>query len=964
AGLFGEAGDEVRDVRHVLEPAGAGYVPLDPALPAARIAEILADAAVDVIVTEPGLPATPGVTRVEVSVRNDVAATVPGVPDPTPSSPAYAIYTSGSTGRPKGVVVTHANVVALLRHALPLYDVRETDVWSLFHSYGFDFSVWELWGALATGAECFVVPLAVAQSPESTLRMLAERRVTVLNQVPSVFARFVDAFVSAGAPALSLRYVIFGGEAVNLAAADRFGELAAATGRRPPVLVNMYGITETTVHATWQILRPDRDPALRSPIGRPLPHLSIAVLDQDLRPVPEGAVGELWIAGEGVAAGYLNRPGANAERFRDLDLGSGPVRHYRSGDLARLLPGGALDYRGRADDQLKVHGFRIEPGEIETVLRAEPEADDVAVTVVVAASGAPILAALAVLARGHADDVLDRLARRARAQLPDHLVPAVCVPVAALPVTASGKLDRAALPALAGTSLPAAGRAREPVPTGPAAELAAAIAHRAGPVLGLGGVTAEDDLRALGLDSFGAARLARVLFEENDLSLPVRDFLRHGTPAAIAAAHHSGSRPPAAVVSPAGTLVPTEQQVAMWLYDFAWPERSLANVVLFAYRIRGDLDPHRLAAALRTVTGRHDALRTAVRGDENGIPAAFALSVPEAATITVPAGRGAELTDDDLRNRARDLAKAVALETGPLIAAEVRPGAVVLAVHHAAFDGLSEHVLTREISALLSGRDLPPAPSYREFARLKPAGSDRADLVRWAARLARTSALEWPARTETRSEAGSVVRPWAVPEDLPSRLSAPARAARVTPFVLLLGAFGAAVRSVTGTSRFCVGVPVAGRDSPSHQDAIGCFVRTVVVPFDEETFATPVGGVSDAWTKALSYNDVPMSELTRAAGRRALDRPPLFQVFFAWQNHGAARWSVPGLSVEAVDAVPAVPRFELTLVLWPRNGREQARGRLEYDPGWVSDDTACRLQEAFSRALDELTAQASGNARR
>ncbi|MER6765948.1 AMP-binding protein, partial [Amycolatopsis sp. NPDC000746] len=225
--------------------SGAGYVPLDPALPAARIAEILADAAVDVIVTEPGLPATPGVTRVEVSVRNDVAATVPGVPDPTPSSPAYAIYTSGSTGRPKGVVVTHANVVALLRHALPLYDVRETDVWSLFHSYGFDFSVWELWGALATGAECFVVPLAVAQSPESTLRMLAERRVTVLNQVPSVFARFVDAFVSAGAPALSLRYVIFGGEAVNLAAADRFGELAAATGRRPPVLVNMYGITET-----------------------------------------------------------------------------------------------------------------------------------------------------------------------------------------------------------------------------------------------------------------------------------------------------------------------------------------------------------------------------------------------------------------------------------------------------------------------------------------------------------------------------------------------------------------------------------------------------------------------------------------------------------------------------------------------------------------------------------------------
>ncbi|MEU8264344.1 AMP-binding protein [Micromonospora sp. NPDC048999] len=333
--------------------------------------------------------------------------------------------------------MTHRNVTALLTAALPLFAVDERDRWSLFHSISFDFSVWELWGALASGATCVLVPDDAAASPAALVDFLARERITVLSQVPSVFRSLVLAHEQAGAPPLPLRHVVFGGESVDLGVIGHFA------ARMPTVrLVNMYGITETTVHATFRELSPaDLTGPVRSPIGMPLPHLSIDLRDEAGARVPDGQPGEMWVGGDGVAAGYLHRPDLTAERFVTVD----GRRCYRSGDLARRLPDGALEYLGRTDQQVKLRGFRIEPGEIEAVLRDHPQVRDAAVTVITTPAGGQFLTACVVATT---DELPDLRAHAART-LPRHMVPQRYVSVPELPLTPSGKLDRAALTDLA-----------------------------------------------------------------------------------------------------------------------------------------------------------------------------------------------------------------------------------------------------------------------------------------------------------------------------------------------------------------------------------------------------------------------------------------------------------------------------------------------------------------------------------
>ncbi|GAA4629975.1 hypothetical protein GCM10023196_053490 [Actinoallomurus vinaceus] len=420
--------------------AGAAYVPLDPAYPEARLTTMAADAGLRFAVADPEHAVKCGLSEHQAvpTTADGAAESVDRVVERDDA--AYVIYTSGSTGRPKGCVVTHGNVLALLETALPLFEVDRRDRWALFHSTSFDFSVWELWGALATGGTVVVVPQQAALSPEDFLDLLIRERVTVLNQVPSVF-RYLDlAFDEADRPALDVRYVIFGGESVDLEVLRKF--VAKFPEERRPTVVNMYGITETTVHVTFKLLDEQAltGPA-RSPIGVPLPHLTVELRDEEGRPVPPGEPGEMWISGAGVAAGYLNRAELTAERFVTLE----GRRFYRSGDLARRSVNGELEYVGRADQQVKLRGFRVELGEIESVLRGCPEVRDAAVTVVTTGAGAQLLAACVV---PHDGSVTAAVRRHAAAMLPRHMVPDRYVTVEALPLTPSGKLDRRALDGL------------------------------------------------------------------------------------------------------------------------------------------------------------------------------------------------------------------------------------------------------------------------------------------------------------------------------------------------------------------------------------------------------------------------------------------------------------------------------------------------------------------------------------
>ena len=363
--------------------AGGAYVPIDVTIPPARSAEMLRDAAINLVVTRRafGNMVPPGAS--DLVLIDDASLATEPVTAPTVrvtgASAAYVIHTSGSTGRPKGVIVTHQNVVRLFEATRSWFDFAASDVWTLFHSIAFDFSVWELWGALLHGGRLVIVPQEMTRSPEQFHDLLARERVTVLNQTPSAFKLLaqVDA-TTRRATALSLRYVVFGGEALSL---DSLREWIGRRGDDRPQLVNMYGITETTVHVTYRRIRAsDLDARLGSVIGEPIPDLELYILDEQGQPVPIGVPGEIFVGGAGVARGYLGRPELSAERFlADPFAGTSGARMYRSGDKARWLSNGDIEYLGRLDNQVKVRGFRIELGEIESVLRQRKDVADAAV---------------------------------------------------------------------------------------------------------------------------------------------------------------------------------------------------------------------------------------------------------------------------------------------------------------------------------------------------------------------------------------------------------------------------------------------------------------------------------------------------------------------------------------------------------------------------------------------------------
>jgi amino acid adenylation domain-containing protein len=430
--------------------AGCAYVPLDPEYPEERLRHVVDDTGLGLLVGEAAAAqkcGLGGITTLTVdwAPEGSGADDIADIADIAGESTAYVIHTSGSTGTPKGCVITHENVLALMRHGLPLFDIGPADRWALFHSSGFDFSVLELWGALLTGGTAICVSDVEARSPENFIDLIEREGVTVLNQIPSVFRIFSRVHAELGAPRLPLRYVIFGGENVDLdVVADFQGRTPDGGG---PVMVNMYGITETTVLSTIQVIgQAQLGGEVRSPIGVPLPHVTIRLLDEHMRDVADGEVGELYIGGRAVGTGYLNRPELTAERFRTVDTADGPRRFYKSGDLARRGRGGALEYLGRNDHQVKVNGFRIELGEIEEVLRGHDLVRDVAVAATAHPENGLQLTAFVVTDTEMPIRTLAlELRRYALKELPRHMVPRKYHPVPQLPLTPSGKLDRQAL---------------------------------------------------------------------------------------------------------------------------------------------------------------------------------------------------------------------------------------------------------------------------------------------------------------------------------------------------------------------------------------------------------------------------------------------------------------------------------------------------------------------------------------
>ncbi len=698
---------------------GAAYVPIDPTCPKDRVDYILADSQAPILVVDR--------SRLELGVEaamlciDDISGTDAafGSLEVSPDTAAYVIYTSGSTGRPKGVVVDHRNVLRLMSATRDWFHFDESDVWTLFHSYAFDFSVWEIWGALFYGGRLVVVPYWVARAPEAFYKLLCEESVTVLNQTPSAFRQLMRTEEEAGVnPALALRYVVFGGEALELQSLRQWYQ----SHPKSPRLVNMYGITETTVHVTYRALSPaDLDCAGKSFIGVGIPDLPVYLLDAFLQPVPVGVPGEIFVGGAGVARGYLFRPELTATRFIPDPFGATPgARLYRSGDLARMLPGGELEYLGRIDHQVKIRGFRIETGEIEAVLNQHPALAGSAVIARTDQPGEPRLTAYVVAKSGTAPSTSD-LRAHLKQQLPDYMVPAAFVFLAALPLTGNGKVDRRALPA------PEAGNAADDAshtaPRTPTEESLAAVWSQ---VLSIPRVSVHDNFFELGGDSILSIQ-AVSRANQAGVRVTTRDLFQHQTIASLAALADSKRESLRKVLAVEPGPVPLTP-IQRWFFEqnLAHPNHWNQAVLL---ELQRPIGTGVLQNALNAVVQNHDAFRLRFHR-ENG--EWRQIDAGSAATVELESG-------PVLEDTAAKLHASLDLARGPLIrAAYFEDSARLLIVaHHLIVDGVSWRVLVEDLeiacAQLLAGQPVAlPAntcafqawarqlPVYAESAAIRP----------------------------------------------------------------------------------------------------------------------------------------------------------------------------------------------------------------------------------------------------
>ena len=537
--------------------AGGAYVPLDPEYPLERLSFMLEDSQVKVLVTQVKLVESLPQHQAQLICLDTewekIASYIPLNPESgaKPDNLTYIIYTSGSTGKPKGVLVNHSNVVRLFAATDSWYHFNPQDVWTLFHSYAFDFSVWEMWGALLYGGRLIIVPYLVTRSPESFLKLLCQEKVTILNQTPTAFRQLIQAEASlkrdispllrgvgkdsATDNDLSLRLVIFGGESLEINSLqpwfDRHGD-------QFPQLVNMYGITETTVHVTYRPLSMADVNSTASVIGRPLPDLQVYLLDQYLQPVPVEVPGEMYVGGAGVTRGYLNRPELTTERFISspfdpplppLNKGGtqGGAKLYKTGDLARYLPNGELEYLGRIDNQVKIRGFRIELGEIEALLASHPQIWETVVLVWDGTTGDKRLVAY-IVPQSEITITIDEIRQFLKAKLPSYMIPNAFVILDALPLTANGKIDRRALPPSESSSEPSE---KYVAPRNPIEDILVNVWSE---ILKVEKVGINDNFFELGGHSLLATQLVAQIRDRLKIELPLRQLFNTATLAELA----------------------------------------------------------------------------------------------------------------------------------------------------------------------------------------------------------------------------------------------------------------------------------------------------------------------------------------------------------------------------------------------------------------------------------------------
>ncbi|WP_386071007.1 amino acid adenylation domain-containing protein [Tahibacter sp. UC22_41] len=943
----------------------AVYAPVDPAHPPARVRELLADARAVLVVADEASPHH--AAAIELGIAACAPAALDGRDDAPASTndgaaPAYLLYTSGSTGTPKGVLCTHAAALNLVDDFDARGAVTAGDACSWWTSPTFDVSVFEVFGALLRGGTLHLVDEALRADARGLVDWIARTHIAHAYVPPFALQELADA--ARQGRLASLRRVLVGVEPIPLA-------LLAGLRRDVPGLavINGYGPTEATVCATAYdvALDGDEDAASIAPIGAPLTGVTAYVLGTDGELVPFGVDGELYVGGAGLALGYHDRRAATALRFvPDTWSGVPGARLYRTGDVVRRRDDGALVFRGRADAQIKLHGLRIEPGEIEAALRAHASVRDA--VVVLRDSGATrVLIAYVV----GTDDVAALHAHLAE-RLPAALRPAQIMPLAALPLTAHGKIDRGALPA------PAAAAATGTAPQSATERTLADIWRSA---FGSEAIARDDDFFALGGHSLLAATIVQRAAAAFGVDIAVDALLAAPTIAAFAQAIDrriagAGCTTPMAIARD-GDLAASFQQQRLWLLQALDPAGTAYNVAC-ALRLDGALDHAALSRAFDALVARHEALRTSLLAVDGRILQRIADAV--AFTLT-PEPIAADALDARLKHEAAqpfDLAQAPLLRVR-LFALAPQQHLLFLVTHHAVFDGTHD-VFLRDLRELyraeVDGTDpqlpalsLQPADiAAYEREALTPARHQRlADYWRQALSgeqpaLQLTTDRPRPARASGR---GAKHR-FRWPAALAAALRAFARAEGVTTFAAALAAYQLLLSRLSGQARVQVGTPVALTATPAVRDLVGSFVNTLVLRADitpDLTFRHLVRATRDRVHGALAHQELPFDRLVDAlAPARDPSRPPLCQTMFVLQPDPWRTRPWAGLDATPLDVDSGGARFDLLVSLWESD--DGITGAIEYATDLFDAATMARIESHYrvllEAALAAPTAVAAG----
>ncbi|WP_224362170.1 non-ribosomal peptide synthetase [Hyalangium versicolor] len=947
--------------------AGGAFLPLDPAYPSQRLAFMLQQASAPLLLSSSSLAdQLPSLGNSLFCLDSDwhLLSSLPSTnpsPSSSPDNLAYVIFTSGSTGAPKGTLLTHrglVNTALAASHSLRLGPGQRV---LQFASIGFDASVWECFSSLLSGALLCLAPRDRLTPGPALHRFLSQASISCATLTPSVLAQTPSDGLH------SLTTLASAGEACSPELIRRW-----STGR---LFLNAYGPTEATICAS---LQPSPDPS-RPSIGTPLPNVRLYVLDDSLRPTPLGVPGQLFIAGPGLARGYLSLPALTAERFLPDPFSSSPgSRLYRTGDLVRFLPHGSLEFLGRIDSQVKLRGFRIELGEIEAALSAHPSVREAAVALREDSPGNPLLAAYLVLQPEHSLEPQTLRSFLARS-LPEHMLPSVFTALDALPLSPSGKLDRKALPppsqAASSTAQP------DSAPRNDVEQLLVDLWHELLPVPNIG---IHDDFFELGGHSLLATQIISRIQATFGAELPLSDLFEARTVAELAKRLDATLRLATRLQAPPLHPVPRTEdlplsfaQQRLWVLHQLEPSSPAYNIPA-AVRMEGSLDIAALEQGINELIRRHEGLRTKIRADQG---ATFQIILPE---LQVPlpvidlTGIPAELREAEARRvsneeagRAFDLSREVPWSLRLLRLSE-REHILLLTMHHIVSDGWSIGIIIRDLAALYTslvtgkGSPLTPLPiQYADFASwqrdwLKGEVLER-QLAYWRQQLAGAPPLlELPTdrpRPAVRTPNGAT-RIVLIPRELRERLAALGRREGATLFMTLLAGFTALLSRYSGQRDIVVGTDIAGRNHSETEGLVGFFINQLVLRTrleDDPSFQELLTRTRSTALGAYAHQDLPFEEVVRELNpQRSLGHAPLFQVKFLLQNAPIQSVRLPELELRPIDPDIRTAKYDLTLSVMETEAGLSCLW--EYSTDLFEDDTIRRMGEHLSTLLEAAVA--------